>query len=94
MDVSIARMPEATADLIFWIALACCAVAQIAIIRSILLVTPSASTTAGTTPRSGRFAEIAWAILPAAMLGVVFWATWRAMHTHIFGSHHSALIVS
>lgn len=88
MDVSIARMPEAAADLVFWIALACCAVAQIAIIRSVLLATPSASPSADAPPKSGRAAEIAWAVLPGVMLGLVFWATWRAMHTHVWGSHH------
>ena len=94
MDVSIARMPEAAADLVFWIALACCAVAQIAIIRSVLLATPHASSTAEAMPKSGRFAEIAWAVLPGVMLGLVFWATWRAMHTHVFGAHHTASIIS
>ena len=93
MDVSIARMPEAAADLVFWIALACCAVAQVAIIRSVLVATPAASP-ASTMPKSSRFAEIAWAVMPAVMLGVVFWATWRAMHTHVFGAHHAASVIS
>jgi hypothetical protein len=93
MDVRITRMPEAAADLVFWIALACCAVAQIAIIRSVLVATPATSP-ASTMPKSSRFAEIAWAVLPAVMLGLVFWATWRAMHTHVLGAHHASSVLS
>lgn len=80
-------MPEAAADLMFWVALVCCAVAQIAIIRSVFLVTPAAATGAAATgaeraaaPR--RASELAWALLPAIVLAALFWVTWRAMHTH------------
>jgi len=74
-------MPEAAADLLFWVALACCAVAQIAIIRSVLIVTPSVRPNAP-APVSRRATELAWALLPAAVLAALFWVTWRAMHTH------------
>lgn len=75
-------MPEAVADLMFWVALVCCAVAQVAIIRSVFIVTPAAATGAepGAVPR--RATELAWALLPAVVLGALFWVTWRAMHTH------------
>ena len=82
LDRRISRMPETAADLMFWIALVCCAVAQIAIIRSVLSVTP-ATATAERVPVSRRATEIAWAVLPPLVLAVVFWATWRAMHTHM-----------
>jgi heme/copper-type cytochrome/quinol oxidase subunit 2 len=75
-------MSEGAADLMFWIALACCAVAQIAIIRSVLSVTP-ASVSAARAPVSRRATELAWAVLPALVLAALFWATWRAMHTHV-----------
>lgn len=74
-------MPEAAADLLFWVALACCAVAQIAIIRSVLLVTPSVRP-GEPAPVSRRATELAWAVLPAVVLAALFWVTWRAMHTH------------
>jgi heme/copper-type cytochrome/quinol oxidase subunit 2 len=74
-------MPEAAADLLFWVALAGCAVAQIAIIRSVLFVTPTVQPDVR-VPVSPRATEIAWALLPAAVLAVLFWVTWRAMHTH------------
>ena len=79
-------MPEAAADLMFWVALVCCAVAQIAIIRSVFIVTPSAASGAerATVPR--RATELAWALLPAVVLAALFWATWRAMHTHILSN--------
>ena len=64
----------------FWVALACCAIAQIAIIRSVLLVKPLESTSEP-MPIARRATEVAWAVLPAVMLGLVFWATWRAVHT-------------
>ena len=84
-------MPEAAADLIFWIAFACCAIAQLAIIRSVLLVTPLESRTEP-MPISRRATEVAWAVLPAVILGIVFWMTWRAMHTHILGASLVALV--
>ena len=68
------------ADLVFWVAVACCAIAQIAIIRSVLLVKPIESPSE-TVPIARRASEVAWAVLPAVMLALVFWATWRAVHT-------------
>ena len=82
LDKRISRMPEAAADLMFWIALVCCAIAQIAIIRSVLSVTP-ASVPAQRAPASRRATELVWAVLPPLVLAAVFWATWRAMHTHV-----------
>ena len=67
------------ADAIFWIAVACCTIAQFAILRSIL-ATPAASDSS-LPPRTGRrAAEAAWATLPGLALGVVLVFTWAAIH--------------
>jgi hypothetical protein len=67
------------ADVIFWIAVACCTVAQLAIIRSAIV---SPARVAGGAPTSGarRAAESAWAVLPGVALAAVLLFTWRAMH--------------
>lgn len=65
------------ADAIFWIAVVCCAIAQLAILRSMLVVPARRD---GDRPASRRTAEIAWALLPGVALGVVLMYTWRAMH--------------
>jgi hypothetical protein len=82
-------MPFSTAEAIFWIAVACCAIAQLAILRSVL-VSP---VEVGEPVRSSvarRTAEIAWAVLPGIALAVVFVYTWRAIHE----SHVSATAVA
>ena len=67
------------ADAIFWVAVACCSVAQLAIIRSVI-ISPARASSA--TPTSGvrRTSEIAWAVLPGLALAVVLVFTWRTMH--------------
>lgn len=85
-------MPFSTADAIFWVAVACCAVAQVAILRSVL-VSP---VEAGEPVRSSvarRAAEIAWAVLPGVALAVVFAYTWRAIHaSHITATAVAAML--
>ncbi|MBA3891937.1 MAG: hypothetical protein H0X64_15560 [Gemmatimonadaceae bacterium] len=56
------------ADAVFWAAVASCAVAQVAIVRSVVI-----------SPRR-RAIEVAWAILPAIALGALLVMTWRRMH--------------
>jgi len=76
------------ADAIFWVAVACCVVAQLAILRSAFVspatpATPGPSDSAdGRAPASAgrRAGEIAWAILPGVALIVLFFYTWRAIH--------------
>jgi hypothetical protein len=63
------------ADAIFWIAVACCSVAQLAIIRSVV-----AAPATSADSRAHRVVEIAWAVLPGVALVFVLVATWRAMH--------------
>jgi heme/copper-type cytochrome/quinol oxidase subunit 2 len=71
-------MPFILTRAIFWIAVACCTVAQIAIIRSAIL---SPARIAGGKPASGarHAAEIAWAALPGIALAVVLVCTWRVI---------------
>jgi heme/copper-type cytochrome/quinol oxidase subunit 2 len=67
------------ADLVFWIAAACCSVAQVAVVRSAIRAPMTDHTGAGVAmPR--RSAEIVWTIIPAIALLLLLIATWRAMH--------------
>ena len=79
------------ADAIFWIAVACCTVAQLAIIRS-AIVSPATPARAGHSdstdshaPASSarRASEIAWAILPGIALIILFCYTWNAIHPDV-----------
>lgn len=69
------------ADATFWIAAACCALAQAAIIRSAVVSPASAAGGAGPASRTRRVVEVCWAILPGLALIALFFLTWRAMHT-------------
>jgi heme/copper-type cytochrome/quinol oxidase subunit 2 len=75
-------MPVSIADAIFWVAVACCTVAQLAILRSII-ISPVQVASSG-APASGwrRASEIAWAVIPGIALIFVFIATWNAIHGH------------
>jgi heme/copper-type cytochrome/quinol oxidase subunit 2 len=66
------------ADGLFWASVACCALAQLFILRS---VGSSARGASGAAPlRAGRGAmELIWAALPALGLAVLLVFTWRAM---------------
>jgi len=70
-------MNSRVADAIFWIAVAFCAAAQLAILRSMLVVPAERD---GRHSGWRRAAEIAWAVLPGVALAVVLVYTWRAMH--------------
>ena len=71
-------MPLSFADAIFWIAVALCAVAEVAIVRSAFASRPAP--TAEHVPAARRPVEALWAIVPAIALVVVLLATWRAIH--------------
>lgn len=65
---------------LFWIAVACCAVAELAILRSVLFGAASTGGQDSTGPsRAHRSAEIAWAVIPAIGLLFVLYLTWRAL---------------
>lgn len=75
-------MPFRLTDAIFWISAICCAVAQAAILRSVIVAPVQA---AGRTSNSlqRRATDIIWAVLPGLALVGVFVLTWRVMHgTH------------
>jgi heme/copper-type cytochrome/quinol oxidase subunit 2 len=65
--------------ILFWIAVAICAIGQLAVLRSV--VTGRApGALAPDAARRRRAGEILWAVVPACMLAVVLVLTWRAMH--------------
>lgn len=74
-------MPSYFAYGLFWTSVACCAVAQIFIIRSVrgarYVPEPSA-----TVPHSRSGAEMMWAVLPAVGLAVLLAFTWRAIQSN------------
>jgi heme/copper-type cytochrome/quinol oxidase subunit 2 len=65
---------------LFWLSVACCAVAQFFIIRSVRgsrhVPEPSAN-----VPRSRVGVELLWAVLPAIGLAVLLLFTWRAVRS-------------
>jgi heme/copper-type cytochrome/quinol oxidase subunit 2 len=69
---------------LFWVATACCVVAELAILRSLLFGRARAAEVKDTmgasrTAHASRPADIAWAILPAVGLALVLYLTWRAV---------------
>jgi hypothetical protein len=75
-------MRPALADAIFWSAVVCCIVAQIAILRSALARHRPPAGAPATLPPVRRGAELVWALLPALGLALVLAMTWRAVRTH------------
>jgi len=76
------------ADAIFWIAVACCSVAQVAILRSVISSPARTSDSGIETSPARRAVEIAWAVLPGIALALVLTFTWRTMHS----SHTATLL--
>ena len=73
-------MSPTVADAIFWIAVVACAVAQVAILRSVLGARqPELPADARVAP-ARRSVELAWAVIPAVALGGVLALTWRTLH--------------
>jgi heme/copper-type cytochrome/quinol oxidase subunit 2 len=72
-----------TRIVLFWIAAACCVVAEVAILRSLLFGRARAAerqhANGPIAGRTSRPAEIAWAVLPAVGLLLVLYLTWRAV---------------
>lgn len=64
---------------LFWLAVVCCVVAQIEILRS-ALKTPSASDSS--VPAPARWSEVLWTLVPAIGLAVVLVFTWHAVEAH------------
>ena len=72
-------MRPTLADAIFWVAVACCALAQLAILRSVFGAHPARGDRPA-MPRVRRGMEAFWAVVPALGLALVLVLTWRAMH--------------
>jgi heme/copper-type cytochrome/quinol oxidase subunit 2 len=71
-------MPHIFATGLFWTSVACCLIAQVFIIRSVLgarhLPKPEAH-----VPRAHGGVELLWAVVPAVALAVLLVFTWRAV---------------
>lgn len=74
-------MPFRLTDAIFWVAVACCVIAQTAILRSIFASLASSASGNRATPSSAshRAIEVMWAVIPGIALAAVLVFTWRAM---------------
>ena len=71
------------ADGLFWSSVACCALAQLFILRSVSAGRSgngrtSDSSTAG-VPQPRGMLELLWALVPAIALAALLFATWRTM---------------
>jgi heme/copper-type cytochrome/quinol oxidase subunit 2 len=81
-------MSPAVSDGIFWTAVIACAIAQVFILRAVFA--PEAPAPAGSPAEAGRAAgrlrqpsrplEIAWAVLPAVGLVLLFLWAWQLQH--------------
>lgn len=70
-------MPSITAVALFWVAVAVCTVAQVALLHSFFL---GASRPASGSTAAFRATETIWAIVPAIVLVLLLAGTWQAMH--------------
>lgn len=62
---------------LFWLAVVCCVVAQVEIVRSAFKTPPAGD---NTVPRPSRWSEVVWTVVPAVGLALVLAFTWRAIH--------------
>jgi heme/copper-type cytochrome/quinol oxidase subunit 2 len=63
------------AEAIFWIAALACLTAQIALLRSGFSIETEKKSEL--VPDSPRAIELTWSVLPALILSVILFATWR-----------------
>jgi hypothetical protein len=85
-------MNQPLAETIFWIAAAACALAELAILR--FSFAARSANRSELVPSASRGGEIAWALVPALALVLVFGATWRrieARESHMRMMDHSAM---
>ena len=66
---------------LFWASVACCLVAQVLIVRSVVGARrlPAANPA---LPRAHGGVELMWAVVPALALGALLLFTWRAIEAH------------
>ena len=70
-------MPSYLSDAILWTAIALCAVAQVALLRSFFF---GASRPGRDASRAFRATETLWVVLPAVGLACLLAVTWRTVH--------------
>ena len=70
-------MHLSSADALFWVAAALCALAQLALLHSFFL---GASRVRRGAAAGFRASETVWAVLPAVVLVLLLAGSWRAMH--------------
>ena len=68
-------MNQPLAEAIFWIGALACVIAEVMILKSSFAATRENKS--ALVPTASRRSELAWAILPAVLLGIVLFATWR-----------------
>ena len=73
-------MPHPIATVLFWTSVACCLVAQVLIVRSVLAARALPAVRPD-LPRARGSVEVMWAVVPAVALAVVLFFTWRAIQT-------------
>jgi heme/copper-type cytochrome/quinol oxidase subunit 2 len=71
-------VPHSLAEIVFWLSVACCLVAQVLIVRSVLAARrlPAAHPE---LPRANAGVELMWAVVPGIALAVLLLFTWRAI---------------
>jgi len=74
-------MPFSFAAGLFWLSVACCALAQFFILRSVSAARRAAPP-AATLPKQRAAVEMLWAVLPAVGLAVLLVFTWRAIRAN------------
>ena len=73
-------MSASLAGVMFWLSVASCVVAEVAIIRATLRVSGASPTEASTVlPHPRRWLEIVWVVLPAIALAALLLSTARAI---------------
>lgn len=85
-------MSQPLAEIIFWIAAAACAIAEIAILR--FSFAAQRENKSELVPVAARSGEIAWAVIPALALVAVLFATWQrieARESHMQMMDHSGM---
>ncbi|MBW8771009.1 MAG: hypothetical protein JF589_14735 [Gemmatimonadetes bacterium] len=78
-------MPHLPATILFWISVACCLVAQVLIVRSVLSARGLPAVRPD-LPRARGSVEVMWAVVPGVALALILFFTWRA----IDGDRHAA----
>ncbi|MEI6739250.1 MAG: hypothetical protein WCK74_02970 [Gemmatimonadaceae bacterium] len=76
-------LPGPVADMLFWAAVVACALAQLFIVRAVWRVLPPVPAPDGAdaqVPAPRRAQEMAWALLPALLMALLFVGAWRQMH--------------